>query len=76
MASALVNIVDGKIASSKAPLPEDPVAISRHIKEFAYFMRADLVGICQLPPYAVYSHSFLTGEPIDLPPQVRHCHSD
>ena len=67
MASALVNIVDGKVAGSKAPLPEDPVSMSRHIKEFAYFMRADLVGICRLPPYAVYSHSFPTGEPIDLP---------
>jgi ferredoxin len=66
MAGAMANIVDGKIASSKAPLPEDPVAMSRHIKEFAYFMRADLVGICHLPPYAVYSHSFSTGETIEL----------
>jgi len=66
MAGAMANIVDGKVAGSKAPLPEDPVAMSRHIKEFAYFMRADLVGICHLPPYAVYSHSFSTGEPIEL----------
>jgi reductive dehalogenase len=40
--------------------------MSRHIKETAYFLRADLVGICKLPPYAVYSHSMPDGEPIEL----------
>jgi reductive dehalogenase len=36
------------------------------MKEVAYFLRADAVGICKLPPYAVYSHSFPDGQPIEL----------
>lgn len=66
MAGVLAGAVDGKVGRSKAPLPVDPVAMSRHIKELAYFLRADLVGICRLPPYAVYTHTFSTGEPVDL----------
>ena len=46
----LRDIVDGVTAAQKAPLPEDPAALSRHIKETAYFLRADAVGICELPP--------------------------
>lgn len=55
------------VAPNRAPGTEDPVAMARHIKETAYFLRADMVGICELPPYAVYSHEALTGKPIDLP---------
>lgn len=40
--------------------------LSRHIKEFAYFLRADLVGICEFPSYAAYTHSYPTGEPVEL----------
>ena len=40
--------------------------MARHIKEAAYFLRADQVGICELPPYAVYSHSMASGEAIEL----------
>ena len=66
MTSNMVNMVDGLVASQCAPLPEDPAAISRHIKELAYFLRADAVGICKLPPYAVYTHKFPKGDPIEL----------
>ncbi len=66
MSQAEAGIVDGLTASTKAPLPEDPAAMSRHIKEMAYFLRSDLVGICRLPSYAVYTHSFSNGEPIEL----------
>lgn len=62
----LSDIVDGEVAPDKAPLTDDPVAMARHMKETAYFLRADMVGICELPPYAVYSHSMATGEPIEL----------
>ena len=55
-----------KIKKREAPLPGDPEYLSRHIKETAYFLRADAVGICELPPYAVYSHSAATGEEIGL----------
>ncbi len=66
MTAHLREVVDGIIAKQKAPLPEDPALLSRHIKELAYFLRADAVGICQLPLYAVYSHAFPNGEPIEL----------
>jgi hypothetical protein len=52
----LRKVRDGEVASKIAPLPEDPILMAGHIKETAYFLRADLVGICELPPYAVYSH--------------------
>jgi reductive dehalogenase len=62
----LAGIVDGLVAQQKAPLPEDPKILSRHIKEVAYFLRADAVGICKLPPYSVYTNQFPNGEPIEL----------
>jgi len=62
----LKDIVDGLVAAQKATLPDDPDRLSRHIKEVAYFLRADAVGICKLPPYAVYSHSHPDGQPIEL----------
>jgi reductive dehalogenase len=62
----LRDIVDGLAAKSKAPLPEDPEVLSRHIKEVAYFLRSDAVGICKLPPYSVYINSFPDGQPIEL----------
>lgn len=66
MTAALADVVDGDVLGAKAPLPDDPVALSRHIKEMAYFMRADVVGICELPSYAVYTHKFPKGEAISL----------
>jgi len=64
-AGRLASPVEGGIAGTKAPLPEDPTAVSRHIKQLAYFLRADIVGICRLPQYAVYSHD-LAGNPVEL----------
>jgi len=73
ISGALINIglhmkpiVDGLIASQKAPIPDDPAVLTRHIKELAYFLRADAVGICKLPPYAVFSHRFPSNEPVEL----------
>lgn len=63
----LVQHVDGDVAPKKAPINEDPAFLARHIKETCYFLRSDIVGICELPQYAVYSHSMETGKPIDLP---------
>ncbi len=65
-------LVDGISAKQKAPIPDNPQTLSLHIKETAYFLRADAVGICKLPPYAVYSHNFNSrnlesdGIPIEL----------
>lgn len=66
MASHMRGVVDGLVAAQKAPISEDPVALSRHMKELAYFLRADLAGICELPPYAVYTHSYYNGKPVNL----------
>jgi len=49
---------DGSMAGSKAPIPNNSKTMARHIKETAYFLRADAVGICELPAYSVYSHQF------------------
>jgi|TARA_B100001964_G_scaffold235504_2_gene295705 reductive dehalogenase len=65
MAATLADKVDGPVAEHRAPGTDDPEAMARHIKATAYFLRADVVGICRLPPYAVYSHSQATGEPIE-----------
>lgn len=66
MTAYMRDVVDGLIATKKAPLAEDPFLLARHIKELAYFLRADAVGICELPPYAVYTNSYPDGEPIEL----------
>jgi len=62
----LVDVVDGEVGPDKAPLTDDPARMARHIKETTYFLRADVVGICELPHYAVYSHSMATGKPVEL----------
>jgi len=62
----LVDFVDGEVAPKIAPIPVDPEKLARHIKETAYFLRADIVGICELPPYAIYSHSMTSGRPVEL----------
>ena len=51
----LAGIVDGEIASSQAPITRDPAILSRHIKSLGYFLRADIMGICRLPRYAIYT---------------------
>ena len=62
----LRGLVDGLVATHRAPVPEDPAVLSRHVKETAYFLRADAVGICALPRYAVYTNKFPKGEPVAL----------
>jgi len=61
----MIPLVEGDVAPKKAPLPKDPKALSQHIKQLGYFLRADIVGICRLPQYAVYSHG-LDGNPVEL----------
>jgi epoxyqueuosine reductase len=53
------------VAKIPAPLPEDPRVISRHIKSLGYFLGADLMGICELPQPAVYTHD-VQGNPIEM----------
>lgn len=49
------NIVGGTPNSEKLSIP-DPEQMARHIKDTAYFLRADEVGIGKMPEYAYYSH--------------------
>ena len=42
------------VCEEKAPIPEDPHVLSRHIKSLAYFAGADMAGICRLPQSALY----------------------
>jgi 3-chloro-4-hydroxyphenylacetate reductive dehalogenase len=65
MTAGLAPAVDGEVAAAKAPLQESPAALSQHIKQLGYFLRADIVGICRLPQYAVYSNDF-SGKEVNL----------
>lgn len=65
MTAHMLPLVEGTVARTQAPLPEDPRAVSQHIKRLGYFLRADIVGICRLPQYAVYTHD-LAGNPVEL----------
>ncbi|MFH1647754.1 MAG: reductive dehalogenase [Chloroflexota bacterium] len=65
MTGMMAPIVEGEVAPQKAPLPADPVLLTEHIKRLGYFFRADIIGICELPQYAVYSHN-LAGEKVEL----------
>jgi len=65
MQSHLAGLADGMVAQEKAPLTDDPALITKHIKETAYFLRADIVGICELPSYAVLSHGLGKGDPVE-----------
>lgn len=56
---------DYKVANTKAPIPENPRILSRHIKRLGYFLKADIMGICRIPQHAIYSHD-IKGEPINL----------
>ena len=56
---------DGPVASRRV-VPKDIARATQHLKDLALFYRADAVGVCELPRFAVYSHSADTGEPIEL----------
>jgi len=57
---ATEEAVSGQPAPKKMPIP-DPEQMSKHIKDVAYFLRADEVGIGKMPPYAYYSHKTTVG---------------
>lgn len=62
------------MAGQEAPVPEDTELITRHVKETAYFLRADSVGVCKLPAYAVYNHklNFKDTEAGETPVELDH----
>jgi reductive dehalogenase len=51
---SLMNVT--LVASQKAPIPQEPEILTRHIKAAGYFLRADIMGACKVPESAYYSH--------------------
>jgi reductive dehalogenase len=49
------DVVGGVPSPEKLPIP-DPEQMSQHIKDCAYFLRVDEVGIGKMPEYAYYSY--------------------
>ena len=60
------NSRKNSVAPEKAPIPEDPRILSRHLKSFGHFLGADLMGVCEVPQGAVYKDD-PQGNPIDIP---------
>jgi reductive dehalogenase len=44
------------VAAEIAPVPHDPETLTRHIKAVGYFLKADVVGTCQVPESVYYSY--------------------
>ena len=42
--------LDGPVASSRAPVPDDLVTRARNLKASAYFLDATLAGVCEIQP--------------------------
>ena len=74
MRNNMKPFVDGLIAAQKAPISNDPASLARHVKETAYFLRADAVGVCELPQYAIYSHKFdfMNPDAGEIPVELNH----
>ncbi len=53
---AMVPLQYGKEADAIAPGTDDPKKNAEAVKAALYYMGADMVGICELPDYAWYSH--------------------
>ncbi len=54
----------GEAAPAKAPISNDPDELAKHIKSMCHFLDADMVGICEMPEWAWYSHD-ADGTPIE-----------
>jgi len=64
-----INLVKRRlnpVAKEKAPIPDDPRVLSRHLKLVAHFLGADIVGIGPLSQSAVYSHN-MKGNEVEAP---------
>ena len=53
---AMVPLQTNEIATEQDPALKNPAANSRAIKSLGYALGADLIGICEIPEYAWYSH--------------------
>ena len=64
-----VSLHDGDVAPTAAPLPGDSQEVANHIKSLCYFLDADIVGICEVPDYAWFSHD-MDGK--SIPPRHKY----
>jgi reductive dehalogenase len=63
VSNALKGLTTGPVSDTVAPLPDDPEALANHIKATCYFLGTDIVGICEVPEYAWFSHDW-DGNPV------------
>lgn len=61
---AMVPLQGGR-ARARADPPCDPEENAKAVKSLAYYLDADMVGICEAPPYVWYSHDH-DGTPLEL----------
>jgi ferredoxin len=43
-----IRFLDGEVAATRAPIPEDGLARARNLKASAYFLDATLAGVCRI----------------------------
>lgn len=55
--AAMVPHQDGPVAESLAPETSDPDRNADALKALAYHLGGDMVGVCEVPTYAWYSHN-------------------
>ena len=61
---AMVPHQDGEAAATTAPGTGDPGSNADAVKALSYHLGGDMVGVCEVPEYAWYSHNG-RGEPIE-----------
>ncbi len=55
--AAMTAHQDGEVAEQRADGTDDPARNADAVKAFAYHLGADMVGVCEVPTYAWYSHN-------------------
>jgi len=66
---AMVPHQDGEIAAEVAPFTGDPDRNAEALKALAYHLGGDMVGVCEIPEYAWYSHR---GDGTEIEPYHRY----
>ena len=63
LSAAQKNVIDhialiehDPVPEHKAPIPQDPEILTRHIKNTGYFLKADIMGACKVPETAYYKN--------------------
>ncbi len=57
-------IEPASVPQQKAPIPEEPETLTRHIKAVGYFLKADIMASCKVLESSYYSHD-RNGTPIE-----------